>query len=167
MHNNLRYITRKRQTARLPELVGFSKLFAKERFSQSLLKVTEDVLLADLVGFLKMVFFSNKAIFLVCRISEDILHMLRQSSDRHLTQIVDFQRWSTLRFSQRLPKMFHLRISRISEDYKVQSIIPNHWIFGGGYPMLPKMSFLSNQSDFLTLTSSVMFDLLYKSNFRS
>ena len=60
MHNNLRYITRKRQTARLPELDGFSKMFAKVRFSQSPLKVTEDVLLANLVGFLKMVFFSNK-----------------------------------------------------------------------------------------------------------
>ena len=167
MRNNLRYITRKRQTARLPELAGFSKMFAKVQFSQSLLNVTEDVLLADLVGFLKMVFFSNKAISLVCRISEDILHMLRQSSDRRLTQIVDFQRCSTLRFSLRLPKMFHLRISRISEDYKVQSTFPNHSIFRGGYPMLPKMSFLSNQTDFLMLTSSVMFDLLYKSYFRS
>jgi len=69
------------------------------------LAVTEDVLFAELVGFLKMVCFGSKLIFLTSQISEDILHMLRQSSSCRNSRFPKM--FDTLRFSQRLPKMFH------------------------------------------------------------
>ena len=91
-----------------------SRITEDVRKSTISLAVTEDVLFAELIGFLKMVFFGSKSIFRTCRISEDILHMLRQSSSCRNNGFPKM--FDTLRFSQRLPKMFHLP-NRISEDY--------------------------------------------------